>query len=265
MNNYLKEEKFNSNSLFKNSLKGSQEVISNEFLKVKDKLAQRTIVDEINEDTSFEAVEITPFSETKYENLDDMLEIIQMECQKDGKRYIYAYDKEPDHTMHDLGPDDVQVKELIQIRNDKVEELCSKLQDTILIIIADHGHKLVEPIHLEEQYPEIMSMLERTTSLEPRAVSFKVKDGYQEEFRKVFKQKLGNDLGLYDKQEVIDSHLFGDGEENELFREAIGDFIAIAENSNKCILTKGDTEHKSQHAGYSDDEIYVPLIVIDKT
>ena len=252
-------------SLFKDSPKGNEGVTSKEFLKVKDKLAQRTIVDEINEDTSFEAVEITPFSETKYENLDDMLEIIQMECQKDGKRYIYAYDKEPDHTMHDLGPDDVQVKELIQIRNDKVEELCSKLQDTILIIIADHGHKLVEPIHLEEQYPEIMSMLERTTSLEPRAVSFKVKDGYQEEFRKVFKQKLGNDLGLYDKQEVIDSHLFGDGEENELFREAIGDFIAIAENSNKCILTKGDTEHKSQHAGYSDDEIYVPLIVIDKT
>ena len=69
-------------SLFKNSLKGSQEVISNEFLKVKDKLVQRTIVDEINEDTSFKAVEVTPFSETNYENLDDMLEIIQKECQE---------------------------------------------------------------------------------------------------------------------------------------------------------------------------------------
>ena len=59
--------------------------------------------------------------------------------------------------------------------------------------------------------------------------------------------------------------MFGDGVENELFKEAIGDFIAIAENSNKCILTKEDTNHRSQHAGYSDDEIYVPLIVVDKT
>ena len=76
---------------------------------------------------------------------------------------------------------------------------------------------------------------------------------------------MGTDFKLYDEQEVRDSHLFGDGKENELFRAAIGDFIAIAENSNKCILTKGDMEHKSQHAGYSDDEIYVPLIVVDRT
>ena len=67
--------------------------------------------------------------------------------------------------MHDLGLDDEQVRKLIQIRNDKVEKLCNEIQDTIIIIIADHGHK----------------------------------------------------------------------------------------------------EHKSQHAGYSDDEIYVPLIVVGKT
>lgn len=30
------------------------------------------------------------------------------------------------------------------------------------------------------------------------------------------------------------------------------------------IITDDDEVLKSQHAGYSDDEIYVPLIVIDK-
>ncbi len=252
-------------TLFKNSPKGEEETISEEFLEVKNKLVQKTIVDEINEDTGFEAVEISPFSKTKYEDLDDMLAIIQKECKRDGKKYIYVYDKEPDHTMHDLGPDDVEVKQLIQTRNDKVEKLCSKLQDTILIVIADHGHKLVDPIYLEKQYPAIMNMLERTTSLEPRAVSFKVKNGQEEKFKREFNKNLGADFSLYDRQEVIDSHLFGDGVENELFKESIGDFIAIAENSNKCILTKEDTNHRSQHAGYSEDEIYVPLIVIDKT
>ena len=217
-------------TLFKDSLKENQEVVYNEFLKVKNKLVQRTIVDEINEDTEFNAVEITPFSETKYENLDDMLELIQEECQKEGKKYIYAYDKEPDHTMHELGTDDEQVKELIQIRNAKIEKLCDELQDTVIMIIADHGHKNVEPIYLEEQYPKIMSILERTTSLEQRAVSFKVKNGYHEEFKKEFNQSFGNDFNLYDKREIMDSHLFGEGEENELFRDALGDFIAIAEN-----------------------------------
>ena len=67
-------------------------------------------------------------------------------------------------------------------------------------------------------------------------------------------------LEEWKKQDIIDSKLFGDGEENEIFDSALGDYIAIAENSNKCLLVEGDELLISQHAGYTDDEIYVPLI-----
>lgn len=250
-------------TLFLNSEKGKEGLLSDNFLRVKEKLVQRTITDEINENTQYNAIELFPFGENKYNNLEEMLEIIKKECNKEGKKYIYAYDTEPDHTMHDFGPDDTKVKELIEIRNYKVEELCEKLKDSVIIIIADHGHKEVEHIYLKN-YPKIMEMLERTTSIEQRAVSFKIKKEYKEQFIKEFDKNFGKDFKLYSKSEIIKSHLFGDGEENELFRDAIGDFIAIAENSNKCIITDGDEVLKSQHAGYSDDEIYVPLIVIDK-
>lgn len=250
-------------TLFKNSEKGKEGTISQNFLKIKEKLVQKTITDEINENTRYDSIELFPFGENKYNNLDEMLEIIKDECNKEGKKYIHAYDTEPDYSMHDLGPDDIKVKELIKIRNDKIEKLCKELNDSIIIIIADHGHKEVEHIHLKN-YPKIMEMLERTTSLEQRAVSFKIKKGYEEQFVREFNKEFRNDFELYSKAEILESHLFGYGEENELFKEAIGNFIAIAENSNKCILTDGDNEHKSQHAGYSDDEIYVPLIVIDK-
>lgn len=249
-------------TLFRNKEKGKDE-ISEEFLKVKDKLLQRTIVDEINENTPYCAMELFPFGENKYNDLDEMLEIIEKECSKEGKRYIYAYDDEPDHTMHDFGIEDSKVKELIEIRNNKVEQLCYKLKDSIVIIVADHGHKEVEPIFLKD-YPKIMEMLERTTSIEQRAVSFKIKKEKKEQFVKEFNQNFGKDFSLYSQSEIIEAHLFGEGEENELFREAIGDFMAIAENSNKCIITDGDKVVKSQHAGYTDDEIYVPLIVVDK-
>lgn len=249
-------------TLFKNREKG-KEAISNNFLRVKEKLVQKTITDEINENTQYSAIELFPFGENKYNSLEEMLEVIKKECNKEGKKYIYAYDTEPDHTMHDFGPDDDEVKKLITIRNDKVEELCKKLNDSIIIIIADHGHKKVEHIYLKN-YPKIMEMLERTTSIEQRAVSFKIKKEYKEQFVKEFDENFGKDFKLYSQSEIIKSHLFGDGEENELFRDAIGDFISIAENSNKCIITDGDEVLKSQHAGYSADEIYVPLIVIDK-
>lgn len=249
-------------TLFKNRQKGKEE-ISNNFLIVKEKLVQKTITDEINENTQHSAIELFPFGENKYNNLEEMIKIIKEECNKEGKRYIYAYDTEPDHTMHDFGPDDKEVRKLIKIRNDKVKQLCEELDDSIIIIIADHGHKEVEPIYLKN-YPKIMEMLDRTTSLEQRAVSFKIKKEYKEQFIKEFNRNFDKDFKLYCSQEIVRFHLFGYGDENELFRDAIGDFIAIAEDSNKCIVTEGDKVLKSQHAGYSDDEIYVPLIVIDK-
>lgn len=251
-------------TLFRNCKKGNEETVNREFLEVKHKLVQKKITDEINEDTEFNAAEVSPYGKTTYDTLEEMCEIIKDECQKDGRKYIYAYDTEPDHTMHEYGPDANIVKAKIKLRNDMIEKLCNEIEDTVVIIIADHGHRLSDPIYFEEEYPKLMKLLERTTSLEQRAVSFKIKEGCHELFKKEFNKKLGKDFTLYTKQEIIDSKLFGDGEENELFRDAIGDFIAIAENSNKSILTSGDKNHLSKHAGYSDDEIYVPLIVVDR-
>lgn len=250
-------------TLFKNCIKGQEETICEEFLKVKNKLVNKTIVDEINEKGDYHAVELFPFGTDSYINLDDMLSIIEKETKKEGKKYIYAYDEEPDKSMHTYGPDSKIVKDLIKIRNNKIEELCNKLEDALIIVIADHGHIKVNHIYLND-YPDILNMLERTTSIEQRAVSFKIKDGFKNKFETRFNELFGEYFTLYNKEDIINSKLFGDGIKNELFEDAIGDYIAVAEKSNKCILTDGDDVYASHHAGYTDDEIYIPLIVIDK-
>ncbi len=249
-------------TLFLNCEKGQNEVCE-EFLGIKDKLVTKTIVDEINEKGRYRALELSPFAEHKYKDLDDMLNMILEETQKDGKKYIYAYDEEPDSTMHKYGPDSPLSKEKIEIRNAKVEKLCRNLKNTLLIVVADHGHIKVDPIFLND-YPEFMAMLERTTSIEERAVSFKVKPEYSDTFKTTFDNLFGEYFTLYEKAEIIESGLFGDGTPNELFEDAIGDYIAIAENSDKCLITDGDVVLASHHAGYTDDEVYVPLIVVDK-
>lgn len=250
-------------TLFKNTLKGSYKV-SKEFLNVKNKLVTTTIVDEINESTDYKGMELFPFGEGHYKDLEDMLRIIKEKTSKPGKKYIFAYDDQPDYTMHDLGPDADKVIELIKTRNDKVEELCTSLKDTLVIVIADHGHTKVEHIYLKD-YPNLKDMLERTTSIEQRACSFKVKEGMKDKFSKLFNEQLGSYFTLYTKEEIIESKLFGDGEPNELFESALGDFLAIADHSNKCLIDEGDEVLYSHHAGYTEDEIYIPLIVIDKT
>lgn len=247
-------------TLFLNAEKGT-ETICKEFLNVKNKLINKTIVDEINDNTKYYAKELFPFGENKYNDLDDMINIIKKETKRKGKKYIYAYDSEPDSTMHNFGPDHVNSTKLIKERNEKIYKLSKELKDTLLIVVADHGHKLVNNICLEE-YPDIVSLLERTTSLEQRAVSFKIKENKQEEFKKIFNKHFSNSFKLYDKNDIINSHLFGYGNENELFESAIGDFIAIADNSNDCLVYDGDDVLVSQHAGYSNDEIYIPLIIV---
>ena len=56
-------------TLFLNTEKGKDKVVSEKFLNVKEKLVQRTIVDEINENTEYSAIELFPFGENKYKYL----------------------------------------------------------------------------------------------------------------------------------------------------------------------------------------------------
>ncbi len=252
-------------TLFLNCEKGKK-ITCKEFLDVKNKLVNTTITDEIEEAGIYHAKEFFPFKSGNaiiYSNLDNMLNLVMEETKIQGKKFLYVYDDEPDHTMHKLGADNETVKNLIKERDIKVSNFCEKLKNSLVIIVADHGHIKVDNIFLND-YPELLNMLERTTSIEQRAVSFKVKKEYLNIFVDKFNEFFGNYFKIYNKSEILESKIFGDGTPNELFDDAIGDFIAVA-NSNKCLITDGDDVLFSQHAGYTDDEIFVPLIIVDKT
>ena len=138
-------------TLFLNCEKGKEEVCQ-DFLEVKNKLVNTTIADEIENAGVYRAKEFFPFktgNAITYSNLDNMLNQITEETKIKGKKFIYAYDDEPDHTMHDYGADSEIVKNLIKERNKKVENFCNNLTNSLVIIIADHGHIKVDNIFLK--------------------------------------------------------------------------------------------------------------------
>ena len=245
---------------FFNSLKeDSSKPLKEAMLYNQEHMIRKTIMEEINEQGKYKAYKLFPFGENAYHNLDEMFNVIEAKCLEDGKKYIYAYDVNPDYTMHALGCDSYQVKMIIQDLNNRIENLCKHLHHTIVFVVADHGHYNVQNIYLED-YPDIVECLLRNTSIEPRAVNFFIKPEKKELFIKLFTQYFDNEFDLYPMDEVIASKLFGDGQENPVFRDILGDFLAIAKG-NKTLLYKGDATLRSQHAGYTDDEILVPLIV----
>ena len=250
-------------TVFMNSEKGDFEYKPlDEAIEYNNKhMKRKTIGKEINEIGLYKGYSLFPFGDKAYQTLDDMYERIETLCNEDGKKYIYAYDTEPDHTMHEIGCDKSKIKEIIENINRRIEELSKKLTDTVIFVVADHGHHNVENIFIKD-YPDVEDCLLRNTSLEPRAVNFFIKPDKKEIFVELFNKYFGDDFDLYSMDDVIDSKLFGDGEENEIFRDALGDYLAIGK-TNKTLLYEGSDILKSQHAGYTDDEILVPLIVID--
>lgn len=222
----------------------------------------KTIVDDINEKGKYEGYNVSPIDNNKYSDMNEMLKNIKTICNNSNNRkYIYAYDDEPDHMMHKFGTECKEVRDIIRYKNIMVEQLSNELKDTVIFVIADHGHLAVENIFLED-YPDVIDCLERNTSIEPRAVNFFIKKDKKSKFEELFNKYFSKYFNLYKKEDVINSKLFGDGEENPIFRSALGDYLAIG-IGNKTILYGGDDILKSQHSGYTDDEIFIPLIAID--
>ena len=249
-------------SVFMNTEKGDpEEKILDEAIDYNKKhMIRKTISKEINEIGLYKGYSLFPFGDKAYSTLDEMYEKIENLCNEDGKKYIYAYDIDPDHTMHEIGCDKPEIKEILEDINRRIEELSKKITDTIIFVVADHGHYNVENFFIKD-YPDIEECLLRNTSLEPRAVNFFIKPDKKKLFEKLFNKYFGKDFDLYSKEDIIESKLFGDGIENEIFRDALGDYLAIGK-TNKTLLYTGSNVLKSQHAGYTDDEILVPLIVI---
>ena len=158
----------------------------------------------------YEAYEILPFGPNPYINLNDMSNQIINLCKKTGKKLIYAYCEEPDSSSHLYGADSRDVKSIYKTINSKVESLVEKLEDTTVIIIADHGHITSESITLSN-YPDVFNTLKKDISIEGRACNFFIKTGMKDLFEDLFAKYFENDFILYSKKQVLEKHVFGIG------------------------------------------------------
>lgn len=204
-----------------------------------------------------------PFGENPYKDLDDMHSKIIDICNNGKRNFIYAYSDEPDHTMHEIGTDAKETIELFKTMNDKTEKLCSKLKDTLVILVADHGHINCNAITLSD-YKDIFKLLRQTTSIESRACAFFIKDGEEKHFEELFHKYFDKYFILLSKEEVVEKQIFGVGENNKNFETVIGDYLAIATSDKFFKYNENSIDLKSMHAGITEDEVLVPLILVKR-
>ena len=66
------------------------------------------------------------------------------------------------------------------------------------------------------------------------------------------------------KKEIIDENIFGIGKEHKLFRDSLGDYFGLAISDKFFKYSIYSTDLKSMHAGFTEDEMRIPLIIITK-
>lgn len=247
-------------TMFLNTIKDTDIVVSEKSVS-EEMYPYQNIVEKISEKTNSHI--LRPFGENPYKDLDDMHQRIIDICNNGTSNFIYAYAEEPDHTLHELGTDAEETKKLLKLMNDKTEKLCSKLTDTLIILVADHGHTNCQPITLSE-YEDIFNLLKQTTSIESRACAFFIKNGKEKQFAELFHKYFAEDFILLNKEEVLKKQIFGPGKNNNHLEEVIGDYLAIATSDKFFRYNENSVNFKSMHAGITEDEVLVPLIVVGR-
>lgn len=223
----------------------------------------KNIIEKINE-AGGNAYASMPFMEPFPQDLDSIFARVEDLCNKPEKKFIYAYWNEPDQTIHLTGPDSKETHDLMIELEKKIEDLASKLSDTLLLITADHSQIACTNYCLMD-YPEILKCLVRLPSIEPRTLSFWVKDEYKELFPEIFRKEFGDKFWVATREEVVEQKLFGIGKDHELFEDMLGDYIAISVSDAAIFLTHKEMElMPGGHAGLTKEEMEIPLIAVIK-
>ena len=222
----------------------------------------KSVVDKINE-FGIKAYNVTPFVPPFCKSFEEICNQIAKLCETNDKKYIYAYWNQPDTVMHERGCHSKEARAVIDALEKSIEEMSGNLEDTLLIITADHGHIDGKNVVITD-YLNIMECLVRLPSIEPRALNLYVKEGKKEQFEREFQKEFGKDFVLLTKEEVYKAKLFGTGIPHENVDAMIGDYLAIAVTDLTIFNTQEEaSEIVGVHAGYTQEEIEIPIIVYE--
>lgn len=197
-----------------------------------------------------------------YETTTQMASAIKTVCQKEGKQFVYCYNPEPDGTMHMFGVTSLEAKAQFDDVLKNIEDLYNSLDDTLIVITADHGHIDIGGYIEFFKQEDINELLEVKPFLEPRASGFIVKKGREKEFERLFNKYYKKDFKLYKTQTLVDKNFFG-LKDFKNHRKMLGDYIAICKTDKMFIFAEDRQYFKGHHTSLTK-EMEVPLIMLSK-
>ncbi len=205
------------------------------------------------------------FAKNGSQTFEELCIKINESCNNANHNLVSAYWNEPDHTIHNTGINSKEVKTLLKNIDDNIFKLSQSLDDTLIIITADHGAINLKEIYINE-IKEIDECLSFPPTIESRFVNFFIKPCMHNQFKKALRTYFKDEYLIYTREEFLNSGLLGKGMPHPRIETYFGDYIVIM-NGTKSIryTTTGKIEkyHLADHSGITREEMIVPLIYID--
>ncbi|MEA3239102.1 MAG: alkaline phosphatase family protein [Candidatus Bipolaricaulota bacterium] len=199
-------------------------------------------------------------------NLSDML-VAARETLNDakGRTFVGLYWGDTDAIAHVHGPwTDAFTAELRAIDAALERELSGRVEDTLLLITADHGFV---PMDAEDyiditQYPELYGNLALPPVGDTRAAYLFVRDGKKNEVARFIAETFSGNVVCMDAEQALNAGLFGMGETLRESRDRIGDLV-VASTGRKTLYYpyKDSVRLRGMHAGLTPEEMLVPFII----
>ena len=203
-----------------------------------------------------------------YSDLDNAFEIVRKVVEKNNDTdFTMLYLPELDTISHALGPDHNNVLMLLEKLSENIARLADFLESRARILItADHGQNTIpeKRRYILRNDDDLLHHLKCWPTCEPVVPVFHVISGREKQFYNEFTYRFGENFALLTAKEVEDLQLFGPYRYSSVLRSRIGTFIGIALQPAALIVHPAGcsrTVHTGFHAGLSENEMYVPLIV----
>ena len=250
------------------------EEIKNTKIDVFDLVKYETIYEQIEKASpGVRAYEINPtYCEARSkrninaDNINYLCDSIKSICSNKERNFILAYSDKPDTLLHKYGCKSEEVKQFVLDAENQIEKMRKDLEDTLVIVSADHGHKDIEKVYDILELDEIQDCIIMPASLESRAVTFWVKEDKRDKFENFFNTQLKEEFMLFKKEEFLEKNLLGFGNKHPKIDDFLGNYIAIAIGSAIIKLGTNISKEKKNkiatHCGFTPDEMEVPLIIL---
>ena len=188
------------------------------------------------------------------------------------QRFIHNYIWEFDSCSHAFGVGSKESNELFEDLDKRVKNLANSIKNTNtqLIIVADHG--FIDVSRKTEIWTEDIKGFKDCLTIplagESRVRNCFIRPNKVKDFKKIVKSKMSKYCWCFKGEQLIKDNLYGLGKPNKKLIDRVGDYVLIMKG--KYILRdrlvnqdKAKNFHPGKHGGVSEDEMLIPLVVID--